>query len=439
MGRFFHYLIFCILTGFATLAFATQGIEEGAESGFEWNLQANAVTFLGKNSYFGESKEIFGANTDDWTEAAVELGFLGFMPLGKGTFFGALSGLHTKTWGNDASGLTFGLDGTGSFDIEQAHIGWRSGSTFPSLDKDALTLKAGNFDYLVGTGLLVADATADGGRRGGWYLSWRSAFRESFLARLESGAWKIDGFYLQGEGRHSDERVYGYGGDFEYEYTGAGLAAGLLYVKVPDQQISENTFQQKYDSLSLRANWSATDRLTFAGEYAYQSRLGAHPRGWFLKGGYQWTKTRWSPEISYRYAHFDGDDLLTPADEGFETAAYGFTDYGYWVQGEISGGYPLENSNLKSHMLRLQLWPTNRLKVNAIYYDLTLDQPNIFGEPVGSTDWGDEVNLVADYSINANWFLSGVFGWLVPGEAASNWTGGDKTWVYGMIYVSFSL
>jgi len=233
--------------------------------------------------------------------------------------------------------------------------------------------------------------------------------------------------------------VYGYGGDFEYEFTGAGLSTGLLYLKVPNQNIDEDSFRQRYDSLSIRANWTATDRLTFAGEYLYQSRPGTHPRGWFLKGAYQWTKTRWSPEFSYRYAHFDGDDLSTSGNEAFETAAYGSTDYGYWVQGEISGGYPLENSNLKSHMLRIQLWPTKQLKLNVIYYDFTLDQPNISGDPVGSTNWGDEVNMTANYSISGDWTLNGVFGWLVPGEAAKNWTGGDKTWVYGMIYVSFSL
>jgi len=163
-------------------------VEEGAERGFDWNLNIAAATFLGSNSYFGESADVLGANTDDWTEAAIEVGFTGFIPLGKGTFFGAFSGLFSNTWGDDASGLTVGLDQTHDADIEQAHIGWRSGSTFLSLDMDALTLKAGNFDYVVGSGILLADGTADGGHRGGWYLGLRTAFRESFLATLKSGA-----------------------------------------------------------------------------------------------------------------------------------------------------------------------------------------------------------------------------------------------------------
>jgi len=424
---------------FSLLAFAQDQAEEGAEKGFDLNLDIVAATFLGNNSYFGESVDFNGANTDDWTEAAIELGLKGFSQLGKGTFFAEFSGLVSKTWGDDASGLTVGLDRTHEADIEQAHIGWRSGSTFSSLDPDALTLKAGNFDYLVGSGLLIADGTADGGPRGGWFLSWRKAFRQSFMATLKSGAWKLDGFYLQGEGRTDNLRTYGYGGDFEYGFADAGLNMGVLYFKVPDQVVSDNTFRERYDALSVRGDWTATDNLNFAGEYAYQTVPGAHPRGWYLKGAYKWNGSPWTPELSYRYAHFGGDDLATPEDEGFEPAAYGFTDYGTWFQGEISGNYPLANSNLKSHMLRLQLFPNDHLVLNAIYYNFTLDHPNIFGDPVGSTDWGDEINFTADYPIGDRWFLSGVFGWLVPGQAAKNWTGGDKTWVYGMIYVSFSL
>ena len=439
MCRFLNHLIFYTLILFSSAAFAQDQAEQEAEKNFDLNLDIVTATFMGNNTYFGQSIDFNGANTDDWTEAVIELGLKGFKPLGKGTFFGEFSGLVSKTWGDDASGLTVGLDRTQEADIEQAHIGWRSGSTFSSLDPDALTLKAGNFDYLVGSGLLLADGTADGGHRGGWFLSWRSVFRNSFLATLESAAWKIDGFYLQGEGRGDDQRVYGWGGDFEYEFVDTGLSMGLFYFKVPDQVASDGTIRERYESLALRGNWESSRNLSFASEYVYQSQPGARPRGWYLKGAFKWHGSPWTPELSYRYAHFDGDDLSTPENDSFQPAAYGFTDYGTWVQGEISGNYPLNNSNLKSHMLRLQLFPNDRLILNAIYYDFTLDQPNIFGAPVGSTDWGDEINITADYPIGDRWFLIGVLGWLVPGQAAKNWTGGDQTWVYGMMYMSFSL
>ena len=436
-GIFMRFIFFTLLA-LSTAVMAQDETKDGNEKGFDWNLDIVGATFLGNDSYFGESESFIGANTDNWTEGAVELGITGYFPLGNGTFFAELSGLVSATWGDDPSGLTVGLDDTYDADFEQAHIGWRSGDTFSSLDADALTLKAGNFDYLVGSGLLIADGTRDGGSRGGWWLSPRKAFRESFLATLKSGAWKIDGFYLQGEGRRDVARVYTYGGDLEYEFANAGLNTGLLYFKVPDQKVTDGIFRERYESLSLRGDWVATDNLSFGGEYAYQSRPGTHPKGWFLKGAYKLNGTSWTPEFSYRYAHFDGDDLSTPGDEGFASAAYGFTENGTWFQGEITGGLVLDNSNLISHMLRLRLFPNNDLVFNIIYYDFKLDQPNIFGDPVGSTDWGNEIDLSADYPIGDRWFLNGVIGWLNPGEAATNWTGGDKTWLLGMLYVSFS-
>lgn len=437
MSRVIRRWVVCfLLLGCSTVLNADEELDD--DSACKVYLDIIGATFLGKNSYFGESESFNGANTDDWTEGAAELGIRGESAAGLGTFFWDASALVSRTWGDDASGLTVGLDRTHEWSIEQAHIGWKSGTTFESLDKDALTLMAGNFDYVVGSGLLLADGTADGGHKGGWFISKRRVFRRSFKATLETGAWKVDGFYLQGQGRSDDQRVYAYGGDFEYDFAEAGLNTGLLYFKVPGQNVGDGTYREKYDSLAIRGNWTATQNVSFDGEYVYQSQPGAHPKGWYLKTAYQWSDSPWKPELSYRYAHFDGDDLSTPADEGFVTAAYGFTDYGTWFQGEISGNYPLSNSNLKSHMLRLQLFPNDGVVLNAIYYDFKLDQPNIFGDPVESTDWGDEINLAADWSLNEQWFLSFVGGWLDPGKAAINWAGGDETWVYGMIYASFS-
>ena len=75
MCKICRCLIFYLLIGISSTIFARQNEEEGAERGFDWNLNIAGVTFLGNNSYFGESADFLGANTDDWTEAAVEVGF----------------------------------------------------------------------------------------------------------------------------------------------------------------------------------------------------------------------------------------------------------------------------------------------------------------------------------------------------------------------------
>lgn len=430
--------MFCVLAGMTSFVQADIPLYDKDDTKLNFSLGFAAGTFFGNNSYFGESESFLGANTDTWSEGAFELGLNGETPVGEGALFAEVTGIYAQTWGDDASGLTIGLSKTHEFNLEQAHFGWRSGNTFESLDEDALTIQYGHFDYLVGSGLLLADGNSDGGERGGWWMSVRKTFRNSFLTTLKSGAWKAEGFYLENKARFDGIEAHGYGGNFEYDFVEAGLKTGLLYVKIPDQTHSDGEFVGHH-SWALRADWTATQNIKFSGEYVTQSRYtGTHPKGWFLKAAYKWNDSVWTPELSYRYAHFDGDDLSTAGNEDFATIAYGFTDYGTWFQGEISGNYPLGNSNLNSHMARLQLFPNEDLTLNVIYYDFTLDQPQIFGDPVGSTDWGDEINLAVDWAANDHLLVIGTFALLSPGNAAINWTGGDKNWVYFMLYASYT-
>ena len=133
-----------------------------------------------------------------------------------------------------------------------------------------------------------------------------------------------------------------------------------------------------------------------------------------------------------------GDDPDTEEDERFRPLAYGFTDYGTWYQGEIAGNYPLENSNLISHLLRAQAFPTEKLTLNLLYYNFKLDEKQIFGDPVSSDDFGDEINFSADWAYNDNTYLIGTYGVLFPDDAAEDFTGGDDTWQYLMLYVNYT-
>jgi hypothetical protein len=77
MRRLLNCLILCTLTGLSSIAFAQEGTEVEAEKAIDWNLQIIGATFLGNNSYFGESEEFYGANTDNWSEGVFELGVKG--------------------------------------------------------------------------------------------------------------------------------------------------------------------------------------------------------------------------------------------------------------------------------------------------------------------------------------------------------------------------
>ena len=124
MSRAIRRWVVCfLLLGCSTVLTADE--ELGDNSAYKIYLDIIGATFLGENSYFGESDSFIGANTDNWTEGAAELGIRGETSVAQGTFFWDASGLLTGTWGDDASGLTVGLDQTHEWDIEQAHIGWK--------------------------------------------------------------------------------------------------------------------------------------------------------------------------------------------------------------------------------------------------------------------------------------------------------------------------
>ena len=432
----FHGLIVSMAL-FSVPSFADVAVygDEDSDTRLNFMLEISAASFGGSNSWFGESESFLGDDTENWAESSAELGFNGETVIGSGAVFGEVTGLQTRTYGDDASGLTIGLDDPSEFRVEQAHLGWRSGDTFQSLGEDAITVKAGRFDYMVGTGLLIADGAGDGGERGGWWLGTRKAFRDSFLATLKTGNWLVEGFHLENEDRNGSKPGKADGFNTEYDFS-SDLKLGLLWMDASSNDESTRDF----DATSLRADWMMVDNFTLSGEFVTQdANDGAEPEGWYLKAAYQWAKVKWSPELSYRYSHFDGDDLATPENEGFRTAAYGFSDYGTWYQGEITGNYPLGNDNLDTHMLRVMMMPMATVTLNVIYYNFTLDEKNIFGTPVTSDEWGDEFDVSVDWEIDDHLYLIGVVAILSPGEAAKQWTGGDKDWVYNMLYLSYAL
>ena len=120
----------------------------------------------------------------------------------------------------------------------------------------------------------------------------------------------------------------------------------------------------------------------------------------------------------------------------FNPLAYGYTDYGYWFQGEIAGNYPLYNNNLKSDMVRVNAKPLETVTVNVFYYKFTLDDPQSFG--VTSDDFGDEVDLMVDWQATDRIYVIAVLAQLNPDNAAEQWTGGRQgleiRHVVGVIY-----
>lgn len=401
-----------------------------------FNFDAVAAGFANRDSWFGESKNFLGDDTDNWFEYGFEPRVSFETGLGNGTLFGQLSGVYTATAGEDASGMTIDSDGQSSANTEQANIGWKTSDLFAGLTDEEFSVSIGRQDYKVGSGMLIADGGSDGGEFGGWYLGMRKAFQESAIVRLKTKQWLAELFRIKNRprGGGTQGEAYGFNGEYTFFET---TKVGITYADV-DAELDE---VDKLEVWSGRLDWTPAGSLTglaISGEFAHEENDQIESDGWFTQVGYQLQKTAWSPTFSYRYAHFDGDDPDTEVDEGFRSVAYGFSDYGTWYQGEISGNYPLANVNLNSSQFRIKAQPSESVTLNLLYYDFKLDHPESLGAGVTSDDWGDEINFTVDWVATERILVTGVLGNLSPGKAAEQWVGGDKDWLYSMLYVSYT-
>ena len=227
--------------------------------------------------------------------------------------------------------------------LEQAHIGWRSEDLFDGIEGDKFSIAFGRQDYNIGTGLLINDGGGDGGERGGWYLGMRKAFSDALIVSLDSDKW------LMKDSRSRTARA-----------TAARKAKRTERTRIHVRRVddpgwnlhgsgSQSRERRDTGRRFLRLDWHGPGGFGLSGEYVDESSSQADATGFYGQISYAPQNTRWSPALSYRYASFDGDDPATEDDELFREIAYGFTDWGSWYQGEITGEYVFGNGNLNSH------------------------------------------------------------------------------------------
>ncbi len=423
----------------ATLAaalLAAQGVmaaEEQKPTGLEWEFGGDVIgaVSLHSNPYFGEAEAVIGADGENWTELGIEP-WLGMQfPLGGGVAFGKLSVVATGTFGEDASGLTTGLDDPSEVTLEQANVGWKVDDLFSGLENDTFTVSMGHQDYRIGSGLLIVDGTSDGGERGGWYLGMRKVFQETLLLSLKTDQMLLEAFHVANQPREGGVEGEADGINAEHSFGEAGRV-GFSWIEADAPALLADSLT----TLSARLDITPESGLGFGAEWVDQSSDEIEANGGFAQVSFTPAKMGWSPTFSYRFATFSGDDVNTGTDEGFRGLAYGYTDYGTWFQGEISGNYPLANGNLQSHMLRAKMTPNEAVTLNVFYFQFSFNEPESFG--VTAEDWGDEFNVMVDWAATDAWYLIGTFGYLIPGDAAKQATGGSDDWTSMMFYAQYT-
>ncbi len=415
--------------------FSPPGLPQAVEWAFSFDASAGAFGF--GNSLYTNPKpdQPSGDLSDDWMEASVKPALSATYTLqSSAKLYGKVSAVGVRTFG--AAPSLVGEDAS-SFDMEDAYIGWSSGTSL-ALGEDVLDFKIGRAPYQLGNGLLLYDGASDGGSRGGYWTGARKAFEFAAIGSFKPGANKVEAFYLDRDDvpdADSDTKVWG----LNYEYAfGDDSTLGATYMKWSADELvaPQRDGLDVYNVRAYVAPFQNLKALSFEAEYAEQDNDELlDSTAWNFLVGYQ-LDIAWQPKLSYRYAFFEGDDPTTEANESFDSLLTGFSDWGTWWQGEIAGEYFVSNSNLISHQLRVHTTPSDAISTGLIFYDFRLDQPSASG--VTSDDVALELDWYMDWSFNDNFILSFVAAVAEPGDAIEESSGRSDTFYYGMIFAAYS-
>ena len=413
----------------------------GLPGGVAWtfNLDASVASFGFMNSLYANPRpeQPSGDLGDNWFEGSVKPALSGtYTSPSSWQIYGKLGVVGERTYG--AAPTLVGEDAS-SYGFEDAHVGWRSGTSIGS-SENLLDFTVGRAQYKLGHGFLLYDGAAEGGNRGGYWTNARKAFEFAAIGRVKPGRHTLEAFYLDKDDlpeADSASRLWG----VNYEFAPAeDTTLGATYMRWFANP-EERPGRDGLDVLNLRAfaaPFPGLKALSFEAEYAKEDNGEAlDSYAWTAQAAYAFG-SGWSPKLSYRYAFFKGDDPESPANEAFDPLFLGFHDWGTWWQGEIAGEYFVSNSNLASHQVRLHVDPSDSIGTGLIFYKFLLDRPEAQGPEVTADDIGFEADWYMDWSVNDNFTFSFVGAWLDPGRAVEQAFGRTDSFAYGMVYLAYS-
>jgi hypothetical protein len=410
--------------------------------------------FFERNAWAGNSKTILGDHVDHWGEVGIVPGLEGQLSLGEpGKLRARVSGVYTDTM--------FGLDAAGSnchpgskchpnkFTLEDAYVGWSSGKLIPALGEDAIDLSVGSQPYQVGTGVgtgfLFYDGGTDGGKRGGYWLGMRRAFRFTGIARLKTGPLLAEGMFLRPyDDPNTSTKVAGM--NLEYSFGDRGRLGGG-YWNVLNSNDKRRDGLNVYDLRGEVHPLESLLGLGFSGDIV-RERNGRENNSWggFASVFYDFKESvRFSPYVEYRYAAFQGDDG-TGNNRSFDPLFYGFSDWNQWYLGEIVGEYVATNRNLSVNLIHLRANPISPVTLHFFYLHFHLNEfsneltsrppSNPRASQIENKKLADELDFIVDWSATDYLSFSGVAAFLVPSSGAKDFFGASGTWSDFMLYTS---
>lgn len=397
------------------------------QNGSELNVDIEAAfgVFTSGESYATGGRTKGGSV--DWQEGYIKYGLSGNQTLGANSaaVYGGVNMVSSATWGDgDAAGFTTGDES--KTNLEDAYIGWRSGTLIPALGEDGLDISLGRQNFAIGDGFLInGDALNFGkgidsslNRGGAYWLAARKAFDKTAIVRVGgSDGLRADAFWLESDNKAQNEMELA---GLNTEYVAPEGTFAVTYIEGLDAEASPTRDGQKTVSARYQGN-AGVENLFLSGQFVTQEQGNDAPRAnaWYLEAGWTFADVPWSPAVNYRYSTFE---------ENFDPLFFGFNrGYGTWFQGEVAANYagPF-NSDADVHHVALTASPTEMVSVGALFFDFSDTGGG------GAMD-GQEIDLYAEWVVTPNFIVSPLVGFYTPDSSSGTQIGNDDTNVYGQI------
>ncbi len=184
--------LLAVLAGLPTFSHAVQ-LYEGDQGELDLSFDLGMGAFRSDRSYAQTSVEQ-GSKT--WSEGYADVALIGSLTASReSSWYAAVGVLATSTRGDgDAAGFTTGDEERMA--LEDAYIGWRSGSLFPKLGKNGIDLSFGRQNFMLGSGFLI-DGDA---------VNYGKGFDDLVVAGIAPGSMDRGGAYWLGR-RHAFDRI----------------------------------------------------------------------------------------------------------------------------------------------------------------------------------------------------------------------------------------
>jgi hypothetical protein len=411
-------------------------------------LNGGVGTYATSDPFFGHAdlftkgnkaaQDPAGPGTTAWAESYIEPGIGGIARLGDTSVYayGSATYLVSASLGQDI--YDSGTRSHGAW--EQAYAGLLI--DLPGKG-NALNLSAGRQIYQLRQGFLVSKipGSTNLGSLGALWLGPRLAFDRTFIAELKSGPFNAEGIILEPTefpGQETDTRLAGVTLGYN---DGETIDAALSYLEAPrstrpylgpDGSVVARREGLRTISPSIwLTDLFGVDGLWMKGEFAWQTHdtIDMSAYAFALWPGYRAEHLPWKPGISYRYAHFSGDDPATATYERYDPLLSGGQNN--YVPGMLLSSV-LVNSNLRSHRLTLTANPSEQTGLTleyTLHRAIELNNRGGIGplQQLGSKDLAQEIDLIFNVSVGKNLYVQGLLGAAFPGDAIKQAVGGDAS------------